>query len=186
MWDYIILGILIFVLVGLIISTVLVDKKNSDSRTPGTELYPFSGMSDLKKANGENQISCPVGQSINITGAFIDVYDPFSQCTTSPLPSYIEMCKNSSTSTECQNIIGGENYQNSICSPSNTTNNCKPRDITYNIGKLCNGKSDCNVNISQVEDLPLPCQNLTTTTYSKLPKAEGKSGYQIHGLFSCS
>lgn len=47
---------------------------------------------------GVPQISCPVGTTINIIGAFTSVIDPYGECTVTPSPGVSWMCNPNQTS----------------------------------------------------------------------------------------
>jgi hypothetical protein len=98
--------------VGVITFGVLyyLSYKKNQSLAISQTLLPFSSTIDpttgslkpLVNASGNPQISCPDGFSVNIVGAFFDIYDPFGECTSSPSPMISSLCNPSVSYGSCQ------------------------------------------------------------------------------------
>lgn len=51
-----------------------------------------SYLTEVKDGNGNNQLSCPAGTSINIVGAIYEVMDSYGQCSPSPSDAITASC----------------------------------------------------------------------------------------------
>jgi len=212
---------------GLFISLAQRTSKKADQEKFSNYLIPFSTS---LPSNGEppttatnisrtdpqsgSQISCPVGYSINIIGAFYQVNDPYGECNytgkTTPNTNavFTQTCSDPTSSSYdpvlCANL--DTNFYNTVCSPSN---GCAIRDVSAYLGNLCDGKQDCNVTMNSANLGPYPCGGLlplpntpfTTTTprgssgsptYYGLPaiptNTTGQytvSGASVHGIYTC-
>jgi hypothetical protein len=113
-------------------------------------------------------------------------------------------------SCECANVDPTKGFQNCACSNYNGQNqyDCKSRDISAYLAKMCNGQQSCTVSLDptlgdqQLVDMfgPFPCKISPTTDqdkYKQLPMVRAndglggnkptdmRQGYYIHGLFTC-
>ncbi len=113
---------------------------------------------------------------------------------------------------ECAHTDPSKGFQNCACSNYQGTNqyNCKGRDASAYLAKVCNGQNSCSVSLDTNgtdEQLtsqfgPYPCnlspiQSSDAQGYSMLPMVRGndglygdkpsamKQGYYVHGLFTC-
>lgn len=100
----------------------------------GTSDQPENGLFLSGFANGEStpQITCPIGTKVNIVGAFLEVNDPFGECSGQPTNTFSLSCGNPSSTSSAQ-----------LCS---TTSDC-PVGMYCNSGKCipstCSIDSDC-------------------------------------------
>ncbi|MGV9200666.1 MAG: hypothetical protein ACOC4M_17800 [Promethearchaeia archaeon] len=112
---------------------------NSNNISPGAGKNPQEGLALLGARGGssfnEPQIQCPSGYKVNIVGAFIEVADPYGQCSTKS-DSQLQMtcgtgvdlttAAGCSTDTDCG--VGMEcNKSQGVCVP-----------------KTCKSNSDCS------------------------------------------
>ena len=106
------------------------------SQNPGVNPNPSQGLTVLGMSGGDKatvpQIKCPAGYKINIVGAFLDITDPFGECSNKANSTLQMTCgdgKDSSSAASCtQDRDCGEGMTcvNGKCSP-----------------KSCSASSDC-------------------------------------------
>lgn len=93
----------------------------------GTAATPDGGLRLVGSVGGKSndvpQIQCPVGTSINILGAFIEVNDPYMECQDASDPTYALSCgslSNASSASTCSvdtDCPTGMNCTGGICLP---------------------------------------------------------------------
>lgn len=119
-YNYFIIAAVLAGIGLLIYMTVATHSDNLDLKSQLIQ-YPFSkvispndvigtaGASSgltLERLGGKPQISCPAGKKLNITGAFIEVYDPYAQCQPpkagiSPSTALLDSCNVNVVPTSC-------------------------------------------------------------------------------------
>lgn len=96
-WALILMIILILAVGAMVVVVYLTEKKNTTSNQKNI-LYPFTGKVksngtvSLTNSQGQPQIDCSTesgknGGTINIVGAFMDIIDPYGEC--SPIASSV-------------------------------------------------------------------------------------------------
>lgn len=113
-WSLLVIFILIVAIIGFAVLTFFTEETNSKRQqaniiypfmgklsppsppwtvnrnnvSPGASILPEQGMSLVGAKGGssfnEPQIQCPAGTKINIIGAYIEVDDPYGQCSVTP------------------------------------------------------------------------------------------------------
>jgi hypothetical protein len=174
----ILLGIfmVILIIVFIILSVILYLKANkigySQVLIPfRAELNPSSPDTEVKlqtiNQQGEtlNQITCPVGQHINIINARFEVNDFFSECTDSPNNLFSASCGRDSTNVKCKADSDCPASQGSVCKDGYCVQaECSTDEVCMELTggnkkvKCINGKC---VNFLQ-------CNNLDSTDYNNL------------------
>lgn len=168
-------------------------------------LHPFSAyvkdnQTQLIRADGKPQISCPTGKKVNVVSAKFAVYDPYLQCTTHPLDTVKNTCKENPDSVICQNT--NPDGTNKTCT-LNGNGDCRPRDATPYLANMCNGKQQCNAVANSSYFGPYPCHGNSDKNYlairdqlPKVPSGEAQQNgddskqtyrqdYIVHGLYAC-
>ena len=130
--------IFLFVSVVFLLRKVNKNKKNRVSNLllpfnakldpPGGNRDPSKGKS-LLRTTGVPQITCPAGSKVNIVGAWIEVYDPYAECSSAgAIPTFLNTCglpiTDPSTQTVCStssDCATGQACANNVCVP----NSCK-------------------------------------------------------------
>ncbi len=136
--------------IGLAVWYFFVTKGNYKAAI-AQQLKPFSATVDpstglagsFTTPSGASQISCPVGTSINIVGAFFDISDAFGECTTNPSglvgylcnPSYQSPTK-CTTADDCPGPSGSMNctsagYCQLAPNPSSCTSSPSSPNVNY-------------------------------------------------------
>lgn len=206
--------LLFIIFVILLAAVIYLGVRNKTIKNQGL-LLPFSSTTVQldgtgkpffnipKTTDGRNQISCPTGTSVNIVGAYFDVYDPYNTCITqtpemlaaglmTPNQKFIDNCKANPTDPICKNI-DPTTFLNTVCTQTGS-GNCKVRDVTDILGSFCNGKPAVSESDLQslLPSLPYPCSIIPgSSDYAKLPASTSSDnsvttgGYVLHGLFSC-
>lgn len=164
--------------------------------------------------------ACTPGEAIPAScGTNANVICSGGQWVYNPLKGQCLMCNGNSTTPgtcmlmpSCQDM-DPSTYQNTVCNPSNTTTNCRPRDASAYLAKYCDGKSTClgsandfwNPNEPNGPFGPLPCEISALwndTNYTQLPITTGwtggapdggaanspvslSQGYYVHGIYTC-
>lgn len=119
--------------------TVNTSKSNSGvAPTPDGGLF-LVGMKG-GEANNVPQIQCPVGSRINIVGAYLDIADPYSECSNTPNPTISLSCGDASNTTTAAVCKVGDA---SGCGPgmSCPAGKCVPKTCT-----VTSGKNNCGSN----------------------------------------
>lgn len=125
-----------------------------NKNNPGIGKEPEDGLYLVGMAGGKTvntpQIQCPAGYHINIVGAFLDVADPYGECSNNPNPLLEMTCgdpSNTSASPACDNSDAcgvGMTCYSGRCVPSqcSTSADCGGVPCDPNIGstEACNGK----------------------------------------------
>jgi len=161
-WAVVAILILLVAIAGFVGLTIWKEIENS-KKQQNNILYPFSGSVDpsdtgknvvLKTSNGRNQIECPVGYKINIVGAFVEVDDPFGECSPSPGSTFRATCgddndrasaiKCSASSPCSKGLIAGMDCVEGKCLPKtcSAAKDCG-NPCPVNPGKACKTHSDC-------------------------------------------
>lgn len=173
-WTIVVIALLILAIVIFIFLTYITEKKNSTSQQSNI-LYPFSGylapsnvwtVNQSKnnpgvgekpedglylvgmvggESNNVPQIQCPAGYHINVVSAFLDVADPYGECSYTP-DSVLKMtcgdgsdassapaCSDPSDCGAGMTCYGGKCYpatcsSNSDCSSSSASGSVKACD----------------------------------------------------------
>ena len=173
MWSIlfiVILSLVFFILVGV---SIYFWFKNS-LKTTAIRVYPFSaslpnpsqgsiseGISLLNSV-GQPQIQCPIGYKVNILGAWLQVNDPFGECSPTPNSTFLDTCgiANSGNRISCTSdatCATGMNCVSGKCVPiackdsfdlsESSSANCTSGGGTQCSPKLfskCSKNSDCD------------------------------------------
>ena len=181
------MGAVLLVIIGIltlafiVLSILLGMTLTSNQKLSSQNVYlPFTSKIDPKTGNSTGfhntsnkpQISCPIGKKINIVGAFFDIFDPYTECSTSIKnvdPHFAFLCDpTQSSSTTCTadkdcpswiqgagnnpftcNIPKGES--SGFCKLANIgTKSCpsKASGFDYqNVGGYCIDSNMCGTNI---------------------------------------
>ena len=222
-WCVILNIILALTIIGFCIGTIIINNKNGTGYAT-TILYPFSTAYSpvdpstpptiRRASDGQPQIQCPAGMSINIVGATFDIADPYGECAnTPPSPLFSTMCKSDPTNEMCQFL--SPTYNNTICQPGSQFG-CVPRNASAWLADACNGQQTCDIAATVAHFGPYPCEitppnvDCTNTSnrdtanpYCELPYIAGweanqppsgsstpnsasqSLGYQVHGIYTC-
>jgi len=135
-------------------------------------------------------------------------------CQQNPTKGQCNFCNNGFCAQNPTCAFINDQGQNVVCEPGNSNTNCKPRDASAYLAKVCNGRNSCLgggqdvwiPNASEGNPFgPLPCEIQATggsAEYSQLPITSGwgggtpkdgtssspatfKQGYQVDGIFCC-
>jgi hypothetical protein len=131
MWTYVVMFILVVMVIVFFVLAYNTKNKNQENATmnilypfsgylappkqynpnisktnPGTGKHPQEGLYLVGQVGGEKsnvpQIKCPTGYKINIVGAFVEVTDPYGECSTQPDPTFQLTCgSNKQTGPNC-------------------------------------------------------------------------------------
>lgn len=118
---------------------------NISKTNPGTGKYPADGLYLVGQVGGERsnvpQIQCPTGYKINIVGAFVEVADPYGECSLTPDPTLQLTCGGT-------NLTGPDCDSNRPCSQGMTCSagRCIPSS--------CYNSSDCSSGGGQIPRCP--------------------------------
>ena len=133
---------------------------NISSTNPGTGKTPQEGLFLVGQVGGEKsnvpQIQCPTGYKINIVGAFVEVNDPYGECSTTPDPTFQLTCGSSDnlTGPVCNHDLPcgqGMTCSGGRCIPSSCSNanTCGSTDAgaipacSQYLGNSCKNDSEC-------------------------------------------
>lgn len=159
MWDIILIIVLIIIL-GVVIFLLWNNISKSKKQEQLNIIYPFSGILpapgsnrnpsgglSLYRSDGVTpQLSCPAGTTLNIIGAYVEVYDPYGSCSPSPNVSYQETCG--------INLSGTPSVSNlKSCA---TTSDCGPLQVCTNgvcVPMTCSSHGQCTT----TGIAPYPC-----------------------------
>lgn len=244
-WVWVVVTIL-FVTIVLCLSGAAYKGVQNRKRGNDLRLYTFSGSFasatgaalPLTKVDAQGNtvpaISCPAGTTVDVLGAFYDVYDPYLECTQKADPLIFKSCNldNGNVNSPCKGdadcgssgaVVCEKGYcrynpftapvlcknldpttaQNMVCGPQNAKSGCRPRDATFFLSRMCNGKTSCDAKIDSDHFGPYPCSfgtgpctGPTTSGYCGLPVTAGNQdaagnnvstnhGYTVHGIYSC-
>ena len=161
------LWILIFTLVlfGIVISVLYTFKvKSNASASRNQLLYPFAvnfdpttGQApDFVDATGNPQIQCPAGSSINIVGAFFNVFDPYNTCV-ADLADVSPLMTGYCSGTAPNPNVCSTGMPNTTCTPSNASTRCAIRDASALLSSVCNGQQTCEPEINPSTFGDYPC-----------------------------
>jgi len=179
----------LFIIILLIFGIVAGVRYYRSSTSKGLgSLIPFSAMQgnkvvtkDKKGPTNNPQIMCPKGK-VNIVGAYYSVFDVYSQCS-SKATDLGDLCSSKPNNAACKNIDASG--KNTTCST------CKSRDVSAQVGTICDGKKSCDLTVDSATLGDYPCKGVSPgdATYTKLPAVEGNSspeqGYYLHGIYTC-
>lgn len=158
------MGAVLLVIIGIlalafiILSILLGMTLTTNQKLSAQSLYlPFTAKIDpktgkstgFKTSTGKPQLSCPVGKKINVVGAFFDIFDPYTECTTSINnvdPHFAFLCNPNqsgptacSSDKECPAWTQGSNNPFTCNIPKGeSTGFCKLNNI--GVGQSCPGK----------------------------------------------
>ncbi|BAU79991.1 galactose binding lectin domain-containing protein [Tokyovirus A1] len=178
-WIFVV--IVFLAVVGMFVGFWMFDSKFAQA-AENNLLRPFAAHQgeQVLKADGKPQMSCPAGKKMTVIGAVYEVYDPSLECTSKPL-------------TE-------SGTPNSVCGPMSATSSndqlsgvggsgqCRIRDVTGQVGMLCNGKETCDFVVDASSLGSYPCSDAApdSAEYNDLPKdSAGKQGFWVHGIYRC-
>ena len=130
---------------------------SANKNNPGVRGTPEQGLYLIGHVGGnENvpQIQCPVGYKVNIVGAFLDINDPYGECSVTPDGTLQMTCGNGTDA----NTFTGSCVDDSSCSPgmSCKSGKCAPSQCQshgdcsgdnicgVNFGSSCDDSSDCS------------------------------------------
>lgn len=200
-WKFILLSIFLIVVIVASI-TYIVYKGHKLSTEEKVEIGPiksFSGFYCPPQVSGagsigcgeqylvtsENEplITCPIGEKINIIGAYFEVYDPFQQCSTTPTQDLLMKCASDPSYISCINSSGASGgWTVPACQPTGT-GGCVSRDSSAFLQAFVDGCSDtsnCHVPINTEAFGPFPCDPSGVATSSSqfglLPLIQGTMG----------
>jgi len=111
---------------------------NQSSNNPGTGKEPEDGLFLVGMNGGESatvpQIQCPAGYKINVVGAFLDVIDPYGECSNTPDSTLQLTCGDGSDTTNAATCTTGDD---STCASGMSCigGKCVP--------KQCSANTDC-------------------------------------------
>jgi len=168
-WPTIVISVLIAGAATLVVLTYLYQQTNSNANLNNT-LYPFSAVVQpnnntvfLKNAAGNPQIDCSsVGGKINIVGAWSEVIDPYSSCSSASADVLNLSCGIKSAKIPCKQDAdcgSGMSCTGGMCTPSScpldnpgkndgkfTSSNCSCGGTycTIQPGTTCKTQADCN------------------------------------------
>nr|QZX43931.1 secreted protein [Marseillevirus sp.]WNL50523.1 galactose binding lectin domain containing protein [Marseillevirus sp.] len=179
LWIFIV--VIVIAVVALLVGFGILDAKFGQEAQANL-LRPFAAHQgeQVLKRDGRPQMSCPAGKKISVIGAVYEVYDPSLECTSSPLtdsrtPNSVCGPMSATTSDDQLSGVGGSGQ-------------CRIRDVTGQVGMLCNGKETCDfvVDSSSLGTYPCPGVAPDSPDYDNLPKdSTGKMGYWVHGIYTC-
>lgn len=162
----IILIIVLFIILGLIIGLTWWTERENTIRQQRNILFPFSGRIDpgnthkpvqLTTAEGKNQIQCPVGYNVNIVGAWVEVNDPFGECSF-PTDTFKTTCgddTNRASAVDCSNdgdCAEGTHCISNKCVPMGCGkhSDCGANSCPKELNQKCTSDSDCGHPLSCV------------------------------------
>lgn len=159
-WAIIMILFLFLIFGGLAGFTWWVEHTNSKAQQNNI-VYPFSGAIDptdttnpvvLTGAGGTPQIQCPEGTVVNIIGAWVEVNDPFGECS-SPSATFRATCGDDSTSSgssavTCSNAgdcASGMDCISGKCvaSTCSAASDCGAQSCPVGPGTSCKTDTDC-------------------------------------------
>jgi hypothetical protein len=140
---------------------------NSNNISVGAGATPEAGLSLLGSKGGsshtEPQIQCPAGTKINIIGAYIQVTDPYGECSTSA-DSMLQMTCGSGVDASVAAGCSGDqdcgaglqcNTSLGLCVPAQCTKNSDcvtgstlTKACSDNLGKTCSVGTDCGAGMA--------------------------------------
>jgi len=158
-WAIVVILILLLAVGGFAGLTFWTEHENSKKQQSNI-IYPFTGAVNPKRTgqkvvltrapDGKNQIECPVGTHVNIIGAWVEVNDPFGECST-PNSTFRATCGddadlssavNCSDSGQCASGMDciAEKCVAASCSAAS---DCGANSCPVNPGTSCNSSQDC-------------------------------------------
>lgn len=160
-WAIVVIFALVVAIAIFVFLTIYFDIQNSHSHQRNI-LYPFSGNLpapnafgsnpdegiELLNANKEPQIQCPVGYHVNIVGAWVEVNDPFSECTPKPADIFLSTCGISGHESKVKCAVDADCGEGMICG---TQGICEP--------KPCTKQSDCGKIKDPSKGVSFTCSN---------------------------
>ncbi len=183
MWSIVVIAILVILIVSIAALTFWTMKENSSNLESQT-LVPFNGYLSpsgkfwtvnsssintgvgkepenglyLAESDGTPQIQCPIGTSVNIVGAFLDVVDPYGECSGTSDPTLLSTCGSQSSTQTCSSTSDcppGMTCNSGVCSPMTCTganNTCGSIGTVpvcnANLGSSCS--TDCGTGLQCV------------------------------------
>lgn len=165
----IILIIVLFIILGLIIGLTWWTERENNLNQQRNILRPFAGSIDpnnpgdvhLTMDDGRSsQIQCPVGYNVNIVGAWVEVNDPFGECS-NPSSTFKATCGGDSdraSAITCSNdgdCAEGMHCDNNKCMPStcSSSDDCGVNVCPDKLGDHCTSHTECGNPLSCV---PVP------------------------------
>lgn len=133
-------------------STWTVNSNNIPPGAVGSE--PGDGLSLVGSAGGVGdtvpQIQCPVGTKINIVGAFLDIVDPYGECSNTANSTLLATCgegsdgSSAATCTQDSDCSDTMKCHKGKCVPKTSCGNTCPSDR----GTSCSSSSDCGLGLA--------------------------------------
>ena len=202
------LGIIMIFVTAVLLGMYNTNKNNSMKYTTFSSIVPIATSDTL---NTPVTMSCPAGTEINVGAAIVEVYNPYSQCTSDPATVYQAMCNSEGDTLNafCDNAGGTAPWTNTMCGPGGQ-GQCAILNLTGFLGQQANGQqswtgaSVTDFVTSSNGDTWTPCpgiQGSNLDSYSaELPVSPGNvgdlslpnpvpsttnQGYYVHGFYSC-
>lgn len=133
---------------------------NTSKTNKGVSNNPEGGLYLVGMAGGEKadvpQITCPVGTKINIVGAYLDIVDPYAECSNVANPTLALSCGIASDTTNAPSCKSGND---SSCGPGMKcpAGKCVPID-TCTSNKMCGSSSTTSSIIACPTNLGKSCK----------------------------
>jgi hypothetical protein len=188
LWVNISLVVFFLLFLTLIVLNFLKVRQNGATAN-NQILYPFSATIDpttgtpssFTTVSGGSQITCPAGSSVNIVGAFFNVFDPYNECVVSAA-DVSPLLANCTDPNVCPGQQGSG--PNGMCTPTNMSAQCAIRDASASVGAKCNGRQSCpDLTMADFGDYPCAgiaptqCINSFTSTGQPVWSQTTRSGY---------
>jgi len=159
-WAIVVILILLLAVGGFIGLTAWTEYENSKKQQSNI-IYPFAGSVNPRATNknvvltrapyGQNQIECPVGYHVNIVGAWVEVDDPFGECSPAPGSTFRATCGDDSdlssaaSCTDSGQCASGMDCVGGKCIPASCSvaSDCGANSCPVNPGTSCNSHQDC-------------------------------------------
>jgi len=160
-WAIVVIFALSIAIGVFIFLTLQLDYQNKHSHQQNI-LYPFSGNLPAPNAFGNNpgdglellnaekepQIQCPIGYHVNIVGAWVEVNDPFAECTSKPADIFLSTCGISGHESKVKCATNAECGEGMICGSEGV---CQP--------KPCSKDKPCGITKDPTKGVSLTCVN---------------------------
>jgi hypothetical protein len=140
-WLIFMYSFIFLLLIGVLIFSAWLGY-NNETNQAATKYIPFAAITTGDDTNVLNQpvtLSCPADTTINVGACFVEVYNPYGQCTDNPTTVYQNLCNGDPASPYCANAGGAAPWTNSVCGPGGT-GNCIPLNLAGFLGNLANGQ----------------------------------------------